>query len=179
VSESITFKHTLTEADFVSAYRAYVRSKRSWWITWALMFGLAPGMYVFMSYGGIPQRHSLAVALFLGAMYGALFWWSFSVHPRRAARSSPFLNVEMEVTVSSEGLKWQSILAKGEAGWAAYIGGLESADHFLLFGGKNLYYLYPKRGISTPEAMEKLRALLRAHVPNFATKRSGDAKPAS
>lgn len=110
-------------------------------------------------------QHGIAChLLWVTVLPAALVWWSWSIYPRRAARSSPFLNVEVEVTASSEGMKWHSTLAKGESGWAVYISVLESADHFMLYGGKNLFYIYPKRGLAELDSVERFRDLLRAHI---------------
>ena len=166
MSDSITLKYTLTEDDYVSGYRAYARSRPLWWIMWGICLMTLLAVYVLLSsIAGVAGYYTFQAVLALVVIYGVSFWWAYSMHPRRAARSSPFLNADVAVIASSKGMKWNSALSKGETGWAAYTGALESSDHFLLLGGKNLFYIYPKRGLANPGDLDRFRDLLRTSVP--------------
>lgn len=164
--DSITLKYTLTEDDYVGGYRAYARSKPLWWIMWGIRLMAVLALYVFLSsIAGVAGYYTFPAILALVVVYGVSFWWTSSMLPRRAARSSPFLNADIEVIASDEGLKYRSALSKGESEWAVYTGALESSAHFLLHGGKNLFYIYPKRGLTEPGDLDRFRDLLRTNVP--------------
>jgi hypothetical protein len=168
MSDSITFKYTLTEDDFVRAFRVSARSKRLWWIMWAVRFGALVGLYIFLSYiAGIPGYYALAGIFLLVAIYGVSFWWVWWIQPRRAARESPYLAVEVEGAVSIDGIAQRSALGKHETAWASYSTALESADYLLLYLGRNAFTPFPKRSFANQEDLNRFRALIRDHVPNF------------
>jgi hypothetical protein len=74
----------------------------------------------------------------------------------------------MEGVVSSDGLVTHSRLGKQEAAWASYASVLESADHFLLYPGKNAFAPLPKRAFANREDLERFRAMIRANISSAA-----------
>jgi hypothetical protein len=167
MSDSITFKFTLTEEDFVQASHVHALSHKKWWITWAVFFGLwilplaavtldtAPGddlLYRILPF--------LAGVASVAALFALAWFWQ----PRRAARGSPYLGVEMAGVASGDGLAMDSPLGKQQAAWASYATALESADLFLLYLAKNSYAPLPKRAFANREDLGRFRELIRANI---------------
>ena len=169
MSDSITFKFTLTEEDFVQAAHAHALSQKKWWITWAIFFGLwaVPLAAVALDTG--PDEDLLyRISPFLAgaASVAVLFALSWFWQPRRAARGSPYLGAAMEGTASGEGLMMDSPLGRQEAAWGRYTGVLETADHFLLYLAKNSYAPLPKRAFADRDDLARFRDLIRARISN-------------
>jgi len=168
MTDSITFKFTLTEEDFVRASRAHSMSQRRWWIIWAIFFGvwilpLASVALDSAQSGGMLYR----ILPFLTgvASVALMFVLSWSWQPRRLARGSPFLGVEMEGSASAAGLQTNSSMGLQQAAWRDYERVLETAEHFLLYPAKNRYAPLPKRAFANRESLERFRELIRANVP--------------
>ncbi|MCK5276164.1 MAG: YcxB family protein [Alphaproteobacteria bacterium] len=169
MSDSITFKFTLTEEDFVQASHVHAFSQKRWWITWAVFFGLwiVPLAAVLLDKGLAGDALYRLLPFLAGlASVAVLFMLAWSWQPKRAARGSPYLGVEMEGVASSDGLAMDSPLGKQEAAWASYSTVLESADHFLLYLARNAYAPLPKRAFADQTDIGRFRELVRAHVPN-------------
>ena len=167
MSDSITFKFTLTEEDFVRASHVHALSQRRWWITWAVFFGLwvVPLTAVLLDKGLAGDAlyrllPFLAGVASVAVLFGLAWWWQ----PRRAARGSPYLGVEMAGVASGDGLAMDSPLGKQQAAWADYATVLESADHFLLYLAKNAYAPLPKRAFADRADLDRFRALIRANI---------------
>ena len=169
VSDSITFKFTLTEEDFVRASHVHAFSQKRWWITWAVFFGLwiVPLAAVLLDKGLAGDAlfrllPFLAGVVSVAVLFALAWWWQ----PRRAARASPYLGVEMVGVASGGGLVMHSRLGKQEAVWAKYSAVVESADHFLLYLAKNSYAPLPKRAFADREDLNRFRELIRANISN-------------
>ena len=171
MSDSITFKFTLTEEDFVQTSHAHAVSQKRWWITWAVFFGLwiVPLAAVLLDKGLAGDAlyrllPFLAGVASVAVLFALAWWWQ----PRRAARSSPYLGVEMAGVASGDGLAMDSPLGKQQAAWADYSTVLESADHFLLYLAKNSYAPLPKRAFADREDLDRFRELVRANISTAA-----------
>jgi len=167
VPDRLNFKFTLTEDDFVLAAHAHALSQRKWWIIWAVFFGLwiLPLAAVALDTG--PGENLLyRIAPFLAgvASVALMFFLAWSWQPRRLARASPYLGVELAGTASGDGLETHSSLGKQEAAWANYSTVLESADHFLLYPSRNQYAPLPKRAFANREDLDRFRELIRANI---------------
>ncbi|MEN8197916.1 MAG: YcxB family protein [Pseudomonadota bacterium] len=167
MSDSITFKFTLTEEDFVQASHVHAFSQRRWWITWAVFFGLwiVPLAAVLLDKGLAGDAlyrllPFLAGVASVAALFAMAWWWQ----PRRAARGSPYLGVEMAGVASGDGLAMDSPLGKQQAAWASYSAVLESAEHFLLYLARNSYAPLPKRAFANREDLGRFRELIRANI---------------
>ena len=167
MSDSITFKFTLTEEDFVQASHVHAFSQKRWWITWAVFFGLwiVPLAAVLLDKGLAGDALFRLLPFLAGvASVAVLFALAWFWQPRRAARGSPYLGVEMEGAASGDGLAMHSRLGKQEAAWSTYFTALESADHFLLYPAKNSYAPLPKRAFAGKEDIDRFRELIRASI---------------
>ncbi len=167
VSDSITFKFTLTEEDFVRAAHAHAMSQKKWWITWAVFFGVwvVPLAAVAFNPGPVGETlYRLLPPLSGIASVAIVFVLAWSWQPRRSARGSPYLGVEMEGVVSSDGLVTHSRLGKQEAAWSNYVTVLESASHFLVYPAKNSYAPLPKRAFAGEGEVERFRESIRANI---------------
>ena len=169
MSDSITFKFTLTEDDFVRAAHAHAMSQRRWWIIWGLFFGLwgVPLLSVLLQpdpvddlfYRLLPPLTGLASV----AVFFALAW---SWQPRRLARRSPYLGAALEGRADAQGLDMQGSLGGEPMPWGNYQTVLESDDHFLLYPARNQYAPLPKRAFASREDLRQFRELIRENIPS-------------
>ena len=169
MSDTLSFKFTLTEEDFVRASHVHAFSQKRWWITWAIFFGLwiVPLAAVLLDSGLAGDALYRLLPFLAGvASVAVLFGLAWSWQPRRAARGSPYLGVEMAGVASDDGLAMDSSLGKQQAAWASYATALESTDLFLLYLAKNAYAPLPKRAFADRADLERFRALIRANISN-------------
>lgn len=167
VSDTLSFKFSLTEEDFVLAAHAHACSQKRWWITWAVFFGLwiVPLAAVTLDTGPDEDMLSRILPFLAGvASVAILFSLAWFWQPKRAARGSPYLGVEMAGVASGDGLAMDSSLGKQQAAWASYVTVLESADHFLLYLARNSYAPLPKRAFADRDDLERFRAMVRANI---------------
>ena len=75
--------------------------------------------------------------------------------------------MEIEGTASVDGIVSRSALGKNETAWTSYSAVLESADHFLLYLGRNVFNPFPKRAFVDPKDVDRFRDLMHTHVPDF------------
>lgn len=169
MSDSITFKYTLTEEDYVRAMRAYLYYERGW-RTLFVFVGLCVCLMVVLAVVvtvnlGRPYYKPVfyAGAFVLGAV---AVWWLVGLFQRKAAKKSPFVGTEYDMSFSPGGVTSRSPLTSGEARWSVYTGARESPEFILLCSGIGLYYPFPKKIFDNPEDLERFRELIRTHVPN-------------
>lgn len=168
MADSLTFKYTLAEEDFVLALRAHAFGRMPRWLRWialaALLFVLVSAVHYVISW---PSARNFGmfwlifVAVFPVVWFCWVWWW----HPKRVAREAPYLNAGVEGTASVDGIASRSRLGNHEAGWGSYSAAFESADHFLLYLGRNVFNPLPKRAFTNPQDVIRFRELIRAHVP--------------
>lgn len=168
MSDSITFKYTLTEGDFVQSIRAHAFKRKPWWALWVLLAALVFVDVSWVMY--VIDRPRLEAGEIIGMIMATvgpaiLVWWVWWGHPKRVARGAPYLGVDIAGTVSLHGIASHSALGKVEATWASYSTVFESADHFLLYLGRNVFNPFPKRCFSNPKDVDRFRQLIRENVP--------------
>lgn len=169
MSDSITFKFTLTEDDFVRAAHAHALSQRRWWITWAIFFGLwlVPLVSVLLQNGLTGEMLYQALPLLTGLASVAVFFalaWSWQ--PRRSARRSPFLGSGLAGIANAHGLDMSGSLGGEPVPWGSYDTVLEADHHFLLYPARNQYAPLPKRAFTSREDLRQFREMIRENIPS-------------
>lgn len=176
MSDSITFKYTLTEDDFVKTRRISARSFPMYWIHWIIIVCISAmagyALFLFAS-GTVPIHWSFKMFPGLVVVLWLVHWWDYSVLPKRMARKMPAALIEQEVNFSDEGVSTQSALGNSNAGWTAYTKARESSDYFLLYASKYLFFPFPKRFFTDSRDIERLRELIRAHISDFVARERG------
>lgn len=176
MAPDVSFKYTLTEGDFVRTLHAHGRKQVWRWVSWILLaaWALSAGFWAVDSIRGSGLNAGMIVLLILVTIGpAALAWWRWWMNPRLVARGSPGLGVEVEGTASVDGIVSCSALGTHETAWISYSTALESADHFLLYLGRNVFKPFPKRSFADPKDVDRFRDLLRAHVPGFRERSRG------
>lgn len=170
MSDSITFKYTLTEGDAVRALRYQGTSSKLFWVMAGLLalvlgYGLLSSLSSVMTgqKGWDSLLRSLLIYGGLGAAWASFVWF----HPVWTAKRWPSIGVEREITVSGDGMTTRSELGYSESTWASYTGVLETDDFFLLFMGRANFQPIPKRDLAAVSAVSDLREFLRAQFPDY------------
>jgi dihydrofolate reductase len=170
VSDSLSFKYTLTKGDAVDALRAQAFRSRYLWF----LVGLAALFVGYTFYNNIIavlmgyKTWTSLLRTFLTISAIGVAWWALNRFlPYWTAQRWPEVGVEKEVTVSGNGLSWKSALEDSKLTWANYTSAVETDEFFLLFMGRASFLPIPKRDLAEPLARDRFRDLIRAHVPNF------------
>lgn len=170
MSDSITFKYTLTEEDIVRAVREATSMKKWAWVIWgALTIMMVVGTRSAigrMLESGL-SAGAIILLLWVTVLPGHLFWWVRFGRPRRTARSDPNVGVETETTVSANGIATRNDLENQEAAWAAFTHVIEVRDMFLLYLGEIDFTPMPKRCFEDTEVIDCFREFVRANVADF------------
>lgn len=170
MSDSLSFKYTLTEEDFVGSIRYHALRQVSllslWVLLAAMVFAMASALFYLIDR---PRLNAveiipLTIIILIPAYFAYWVWWG---HPKRVTREAPYLNVEIEGTASANGVTSRSRLGNHESAWGSYSAALESDGHFLLYVGRNVFSPFPKRAFTDSRDVDRFRDLIRAHVPKF------------
>jgi hypothetical protein len=178
-SDSVSFKYTLTEKDYRRAMRAFLSSRLG--NRGALAFiGLGFCGFIVTAITDVAVSGATnpnfwptlgGLVVFVAAIFGLVRFCHWN-----AARKSPHVGIQYDVTFSAEGLTSRSSHGTAEARWSIYTGARETKDFFLLHSGANLFYPYPKTAFATPQDLASFRDLIRMHIPNAKLKNKGTGK---
>lgn len=170
MSDSITFKYTLTEGDAVRAIRfGSIHSKLLWSImaVAGLIFAYILFSNVVLALQGQKNWYSaLRTLLFFGAVFGAwgaLVWY----HPVWLAKRWPAVGVERYVTATSDRIAVRSALGYIDAVWEDYTNVLETDHFFMLWMGGSNNLVIPKGALAEDSAVSKFREFLRARFADY------------
>ena len=169
MSDSLSFKYTLTEGDVASAMHSQALRSRYLWV----LLGLFALIVAYTFYGQIQavllgQRPWYSLA-WTGLTFSVLgfAWWAFIwLYPYWVARRWPAIGVERELTVSSNGITSRSALGYSESSWANFTSVLETDEFFLLNMGRANYLPIPKHDFADTLAQDCFRELIRANIPD-------------
>lgn len=166
MSDSLRFNYTLTEQHYARAVRACMWLQL-WWRIMLIVFGLVVAMLAILSLAGVEQLEAFWFGTLAGGGAGlavaAMFWvWQ----PRYLARNSPSVGVEIEVTISPEGVSARSAKGNTDFRWSMYTAARETTEFFLFFSGKGLFYPCPKSAFADSQHLDRFRNLVRTHVPD-------------
>lgn len=166
MSDSITFKYTLTKGDAVRALRFQVLNSKLLWIfagLYILSMGYVLSGSILSGMAGEKDWYSSLLTLpiygLLGVAWAAFNWF----YPVWTVKNWPAVGVEREVTVSAEGMTMRSPLGYSETAWANYTRMVETDDFFMLFMGRVNFIVIPKRDL----AVSGLREFFRARFTDY------------
>ncbi len=170
MSDSITFKYTLTEGDAVRVARfEYIHSKFLW--VAVSVVGLMFAYFLLVNFLSAMQGRSswdgaLRTLLIFGGLFGAwgAFIWYQTIW---TARRWPAIGVERDVTASEGGLFVHSDFGYNESTWSNYTAVLETDDFFVLWMGRTNHLAIPKRELAAISAVSDFRVFLRARLTNY------------
>ena len=167
VSDTLSFKYTLTKADVVSSQHSQLFRSRLLWV----MLGLIALM---MAYGFYNQfeavllgRRAWTSLLRMFLTFGALgiTWWASNwLYAYWLARRSPEVGVEKELIFTDTGMTSRSVLEYSESTWANFTSVLETDEYFLLYRGRAEFVPIPKRDLAESMAQDRFRELLRTKI---------------
>lgn len=167
MSDVASFTFTRTKRDYFDAILLNaVRSPGAWVVLLAspIINGLIMGYY---SYDGPIEVSAVAitlVALASATVVAAVLLFCYYLAARNAWRSPGFLR-PIAFEFSDAGMKASSEVGAGESMWAAFDAAFENKSLIILRQRPGSLLILPKRN-ADPNALARLRALLRAHVKN-------------
>ncbi len=165
--EGVTCRYVFTEAEYKAAMRGmkHYPPQTKWPVIFVfiLFFGSMVFHYSHPDSSVPTTVASWIPELLPVLLVGALFVWLFFFAPGRAFRKGDMCNLEMSYRVSPEGLHQSCSLLKADIAWRTFSRWEENTTGFSLYVGRFLHWL-PKHGMGSLEQIDKLRALLAAHV---------------
>ena len=99
------------------------------------------------------------IALVLGAAVALAMLWS----RRQAARLAAELR-EIEIEFADDAIRSRTPVASAERRWDAFRGFLEGRGVLLLYAAAGFVFV-PKRALPDGGSLERLRGMIRAHLP--------------
>jgi len=163
VSDSVSFKYTLTEDDVVRASFAQILVGRT---KWSLLAALTV-VFVLLAVSLYQGNWGGVFKLFGAAAVAGVTILLLKHYVKSTVRKSPHIGLELEMTASPDGMACNSSLAHSQSEWTAYTSVLETAEYFLFRSGVVLCAAIPKQSFADPKEMSRFRELIRAHVPDF------------
>ena len=166
MSKDFTLNYTLSMKEETRARRADAFRKKSIWVMWgvsALLFAVAvvlPKALAVLEGDESSQSLLPGLLLFFGisaAVFARMWFYPAGVRVTGADR---------EVTVSDEGVRSRSPVARRLLCWVNFTSALETHEFFLLRMGGGGMWPVPKRSLADPAALQGLRDLIRARVPD-------------
>lgn len=88
---------------------------------------------------------------------------------KRAWKGLPNLHHPISFEVNEETLKFKSLNFDSSLQWQLYIKAVETKNLFMLYQGKLLFNMIPKRAFNSDTQMEEFRELVRTKVEKFST----------
>lgn len=162
MSDSLSFKYTMTEDDVVRASLAQVKlGKRKW-----LLLAMVPAVLLLAIFAFQGNWRGILELLASVALIGITILL-LTRFVRWTARKSPHIGVEYETTASQDGMTWNSPFASTQSKWTAYTSVRETAEYFMFYCGLAMCAAIPKRSFADSNDMDRFRDLIRAHVPKF------------
>jgi len=164
----LDFKLTLTKDDYKRAYRLFMRRSRyfrSFWVIVSLVFLYFISGHVFDLVGGEDIMTVMISVFPLLVMTVIFVFFLYSWYPALVARSAPDVGTAFDINIGDAGIVVSSAAAKARLGWSIFTGAIETPDDFLLFRGGAGFNSYPKRMLTGPQEIERLRETIRKNIP--------------
>lgn len=166
MTNDFVLNYTLSVKEETRARRADVLRKKSIWIAWsisALFFvvvAIVPKVVAVLD-GEKPLSSLVPVFLLFFGLFAAIFafTWFYPV-------GMHVTGADREVTVSNEGVRSRSRVARRLLYWVNFTNALETRDFILLRMGGHGMWPIPKRSLADSAALEGLRDMIRGHVPD-------------
>lgn len=166
MTKDFTLNYTLSVKEETRARRADMFRKKSTlaaWIASALFYiiiVILPKALAVLE-GDDPLDSLLLNLLIFFGLFGGVFLiqWFYPLGVR-------VTGADREVTVSDEGVRSQSPMARRLLYWVSFTSALETREFFLLRVGGQTMWPVPKRSLADSVALQGLRDLIHAHVPN-------------
>ncbi|MFD3536797.1 YcxB family protein [Streptomyces sp. NPDC058664] len=160
--DAVTLLHRPTRADLLTAVLVRERLRRLHILRWAvvLLFG------GFAVLAAIAQTgFTVSTGLFL--LVAALFWATPHLQANHALRTVEWQG-EYRASVGEGGIETETAHVRLLQRWSVFRGYRETRDHFVLLSRDPnilLAEVLPKRGLGSPEDVERLRELVGRHLP--------------
>jgi hypothetical protein len=164
MSESVELRFRFTEAEYVSAIRAYMLSKRRV----AFFLGLASLVTLLGIYFLLTQSDSAATISFLctGTFLFGLIATSLGILPHRRFQGNPQFRSEYHLVFAEDGIVFQTDQIDSTLKWNIYKEALETKNFYLLAYGEAAISVIPKRAFNSAEQETNFKDLLTRKVSN-------------
>lgn len=162
MSEQVTVKFINNEKEYGEAIRTYYsNSKRTKFDDFlgagVILFALGAWIYYGFSW-------SWVLCIGVGIFGFALRYLAFYVMPAVRFRQEPKFKDEYILTFSDEGLEFKTEHLNSKLDWNYYYKALESKNFYLLFYGKQLFTIVPKRAFNDEEHERKFKDIISKNL---------------
>jgi hypothetical protein len=157
----VTMSVQQTQADFIDLWRA-TRFKYLIWILYPLgLFYLYWAFAIFMNDGYTNETSSSILQFCFVGLFA--FFGAFIVPHLRAitSLSGPVAREQRNISLSPQGITVESAVFTATYNWTAFTVIKETKRSFVLFTAPIVALILPKRALSTPDEMERVRSLIR------------------
>lgn len=164
MTDSITFKYTLTEEDAVRVVRFENTYSKFFWamvLVVALMFAYSLFVNAVLALDGQRSWYApLKTLTIFGALFGA--WGAFNWYlPVSIAKRWPGVGMERQITANADGMAVQDSLGYTASIWENYTDILETNHFFLLRSGPANTLAIPKKTLTAVSGLSDFREFLR------------------
>jgi YcxB-like protein len=121
-------------------------------------------MFVGASGDGAERQLAATLGIFVISLLAMIilllpcYWWG-----ARSGWTTPGALQPIDYEFDADGMRVRSAIGDGRTTWAIFTGVVENSKFMLLRQRPGLLHIFPKRDIA-PEAIQRLRALVVAHV---------------
>lgn len=161
----MTFDYQLTADDYVEAQRIHTRKhfSKSVWVLVVFAFMIVLGIVCFGLWVAGQKPPATTLWILDISLLGAYAWLWSGFAWRKQFRKIQALQAPLKMTVSDEGIFYESARGSSTTMWAAFEDWRESKTLFLFYPQPSMFFILPKR-IMGPEQVSAFREVLTARV---------------
>jgi hypothetical protein len=165
MSESVELRFRYTEAEYVSAIRAYMLAKSRV----AIFVGIASLLTLLGIYFLFTQPDSGIHIFFMltGIVMFALVATSFGILPHRRFRANPQFRSEYHLHFAEDGILFQTDHIDSRLEWDLYKEAIETKACYLLCYGEGALTVIPKRTFNSDDDETRFREMVTRKVDNL------------
>jgi len=163
--DEIALTVVYTEQDFVGSADGFQGQRK---IFNVVALGLATALSGIAGYLGIlPTDLVLIIPIAVGFCLFAFIPLITNCLTRQNFRVRSDVKDQFEFKYSDSGVEATSARMSGKNYWSVFIRAIETPETFLLFYGKNVYFVIPKKSFVDEAQIAAFRQLVFSKVPNF------------
>ena len=162
MTDSITLRFTYTEDEFVEACQFYAMRAM---LKKSDVIGSLAAIVVSLVMTSLNGIHWLWEMLFVAGFLLLVFnFTAYFILPRQHYRREPKYHTEYALTFSEQGIHFKTALAESQLEWGLYDMFWNIPHHYLLFYGRDLFTIIPKRVFANQADEQQFRALLERRL---------------
>lgn len=163
-------EYRLSLKDYQEANQAHLKLQR--WVYYFFWFFILLGLLsLIISFVSGGQLDVFVIVYLL--VFPVIFLNPYFSNPiktyfiNRAWKGLPNLHHPISFEANAEILQIKTINSESSIQWQLYTKAVETKNLFMLYQGKRLFYILPKRAFSSNEQVEEFRELVRTKIEKF------------